>query len=52
MRHEAIELVCTHIPQSQEPPPHSWGVLGASARHEIVVTHNQFVQKNITMIET
>ena len=29
MRCEAIEMVCAHVPQSQEAPPHRRGVLGA-----------------------
>ena len=29
IRHEAIEMVCAHIPQSREPPPNC-SVLGAS----------------------
>ena len=28
MRHEAIEMVCAHIGQGREPPPHHGGVLG------------------------
>ena len=31
MRHESIEMVCAHVLQSREPPPHNWGLLGASA---------------------
>ena len=31
MRHEAIEMVCAHVPQSQEPPPHCGGILGGLA---------------------
>ena len=31
MRHEAIEMVCAHVLQGQEPPPHRWGVLGAAS---------------------
>ena len=32
MRQEAIEMVCAHVPQSREPPPHFGGILGASVR--------------------
>ena len=28
MRHKAIEMVCAHIGQGREPPPHHGGVLG------------------------
>jgi hypothetical protein len=28
MRHEAIEMVCAHVGQGKEAPPHNWGVLG------------------------
>ena len=31
MRHKAIEMVCPHILQGREPPPHHRGLLGASA---------------------
>ena len=33
MRHEAIEMVCAHVPQSREPSPHHWGVLGDNITH-------------------
>ena len=31
MRHEAIEMVCAHVGQGREPPPHHSGVLEVSA---------------------
>ena len=34
MRHEAIEMVCAHILQGQEPPPDRQGVFGASAQRQ------------------
>ena len=34
MRHEAIEMVFTHILQGQEPPLHRLGVLGASTQND------------------
>ena len=30
MRHEAIEMVCAHVGQGREPPPHHIDELGAS----------------------
>ena len=32
MRHEAIAMVCAHVPQDREPPQHRGGVLGASTQ--------------------
>ena len=32
MRLEAIEMVCAHVTQGREPPPHWGGVLGVSVQ--------------------
>ena len=43
MRHEAIEMVCAHVPQSREPPSHLGGVLGASAYAHIINPPSRFL---------
>ena len=41
MRHEAIEMVCAHVPQSQEPPPPCGGVLCRSFSPKIQYEYMQ-----------
>ena len=42
MRHEAIEMVCAHVGQDQEPPPHRKGVLRVSAHNLSLSTFKNF----------
>ena len=42
IRHEAIKMVCAHVPQSRETPPHRRGVLGALELFKLFAQETNF----------